>query len=128
MKKAAVNVHAQSTYRISARGVHGLGRHLWGKESISGQPDSAVYPSAKSKAISLFESGWIRQAQQLQNSLCSQSPQTRVLGARGFFLPLANVMDMVLSPTVWLGSCLDLSLGRTGVCSGARVSQMALTV
>ena len=50
------------------------------------------------------------------------------LRERGFFLLLANVMDTVLSPKVWLGSCLDLSLGRTGVCSGVRDSQMKLMV
>ena len=50
------------------------------------------------------------------------------LRARGFFLPLANVMDMVLSPRVWLGSCLGRSLGRTGVCSGVRDFQMKLMV
>ena len=74
-------LYSKSTYRISAREVHGLGRHLWGKESILGQPDSAVYPCAKSKATSSFESGWIRQARQLQNSLCSWNPQTGVLGS-----------------------------------------------
>lgn len=88
-----------------------------------GQPNPAVYPLVKSKATFRFEFGLV--SPNSYRNLCVSGflelPEQGIgTGGGHVLLPLAKVMAMLLSPKVWLTSCLVWSLGRIGVCSGFR--------
>lgn len=48
----------------------------------------------------------------------SWGPHKGVLEPGWVILPLASVKAILLSPKVRLTSCLNLNLGRIGLCSG----------
>lgn len=78
-----------------------------------------MHPLAKSKATFLSESVWSGPAAgEIFVFQASWGPHKGVLEPGWVILPLASVKAILLSPKVRLTSCLNLNLGRIGLCSG----------